>query len=263
MNTLDQLLELNDILLDEMPQYRQQALLFGKDRQNQWNLFRSLVNIRPAMPASREFIELQDALLQGEIEKKGITNVSDLTPVHDNLYLWHGDITTLKAGAIVNAANSGLTGCYHPCHGCIDNAIHTYAGVQLRLECVQLVEKQGFPEPTGRAKIPGAYNLPCEHVIHTVGPIISGALSQEDRRLLASCYRSCLDVAVENHMSSIDFCCISTGEFHFPPEEAANIALRTVMDYKKENNCSVDVIFNVFTDRDYNIYKQLINCDFC
>ena len=200
---------------------------------------------------------MQDAYLQGETAAKVITDIADLTPIQPGLYLWQGDITTLKCDAIVNAANSGMTGCYIPNHRCIDNAIHTYAGVQLRLECARLMAGQE-EEPTGRAKITKAYNLPCRYVLHTVGPIICGAVTQADRELLASCYRTCLELAEASGLHSVAFCCISTGEFHFPNELAAKIAIQTVAEWQRQNPDKIKVIFNVFKDRDYEIYKRLL-----
>ena len=176
----------------------------------------------------------------------------------DGLYLWQGDITTLAADAIVNAANSQMLGCFLPCHGCIDNAIHTCAGVQLRWECSEIMRRQGHEEETGKAKITKAYNLPCRHVLHTVGPIIRGAVAKADRELLASCYRSCLELAAETGLRSVAFCCISTGEFHFPNELAAKIAIQTVADWQRQNPSEIEVIFNVFKDIDYAIYRRLL-----
>ena len=173
------------------------------------------------------------------------------------LYLWQGDITTLAVDAIVNAANSAMLGCFVPCHGCIDNAIHSAAGVQLRLECARIMAQQA-EEPTGRAKITRAYNLPCRYVLHTVGPIIDGQVTRQDRELLASCYRSCLELAATYGLKSIAFCCISTGEFHFPNELAAEIAIRTVKAFQQQNPNRMEVIFNVFKDCDYEIYKKLL-----
>ena len=185
-----------------------------------------------------DFLQVQDAYLQSETAAKGITDITGLVPVKPGLYIWQGDITTLKCDAIVNAANSGLTGCYIPNHRCIDNAIHTYAGVELRLACEELMEKQGYPEPTGQAKMTPAFNLPCRYVLHTVGPIIDGHVTKEDEELLASCYRSCLELAAENSLESVAFCCISTGEFHFPNDLAAEIAVQTVKEFlKKANQC--------------------------
>jgi len=223
----------------------------------QKRLLRSLFNVRPPAPADDAFVRVQDEYLQYETELKGITDISSLSPLRDGIYLRQGDITALRCGAIVNAANSGMTGCYVPCHSCIDNAIHTFAGVQLRLACAGIMEKQGHEEPAGSAKITPAFNLPCGHVIHTVGPIINGQPTADDERLLASCYRSCLSLAEENNVGSIAFCCISTGEFHFPNERAAEIAVDTVSSRIKRGS-SLKVIFNVFKDRDLDIYRRLL-----
>lgn len=257
MNRLEQLLKLNHWLLSDMPQYQKQAVGFSKNEQEQWQLFRSLVNVREPKPVSKDFLKLQDDFLKNEICHKGITDISDLTPVQDRIFLWQGDITTLRVDAIVNAANSGMTGCYFPCHSCIDNAIHTFAGIQLRLECAEIMKQQGGVEPTGSAKITKSYNLPCEYVIHTVGPIISGYPTHEDCSLLSSCYSSCLELARNNRLHSISFCCISTGEFHFPNDKAAEIAVKTVKNYLSVNK-EMKVVFNVFRDRDLKIYQQLL-----
>lgn len=227
--------------------------LFEKRR-----LLRSLMNVRSPIPASAEFLAVQDAYLQERLSERGITRLMDLKPAQPGLYLWQGDITTLAVDAIVNAANSQMLGCFVPCHGCIDNAIHTYAGVQLRLECAHVMSAQKEEEPTGGAKITKAYNLPCHYVLHTVGPIIHGSVNQTDRELLASCYRSCLDLAAEISLHSMAFCCISTGEFHFPNELAAQIAIQTVTDWQKQNANQMEVIFNVFKDSDYKIYERLL-----
>ncbi|MGN0977304.1 MAG: protein-ADP-ribose hydrolase [Faecousia sp.] len=167
----------------------------------------------------------------------------------------------MQCGAIVNAANSGMTGCYQPCHACIDNCIHTYAGVQLRLECAGLMARQGYEEPVGQAKITPAYNLPCDYVIHTVGPTVQGTLTRAHCDLLASCYRSCLKLAEENRVSSIAFCCISTGVFRFPNDRAAEIAVKTVREYKSETGSKIEVIFNVFKEQDEKLYRQLLRTD--
>lgn len=221
-------------------------------------LLRSLMNVRPPAPVSEDFLKVQDEYLQGVLAEKQVTHIQDLTPVQPGLYLWQGDITTLAVDAIVNAANSAMLGCFVPCHGCIDNAIHSAAGVQLRLECARIMAQQQGEEPTGRAKITRAYNLPCRYVLHTVGPIIDGRVTRQDRELLASCYRSCLELAATYGLKSIAFCCISTGEFHFPNELAAEIAIRTVKDYQQQNPNRMEVIFNVFKDCDYEIYKKLL-----
>ena len=223
----------------------------------QKQLLRSLLNVRPPKPATEEFLKIQDEYLKQEIREKGITDANHLIPVRDRLCIWQGDITTLICGAIVNAANSAMLGCFVPCHGCIDNAIHTYAGVQLRAECSRLRKEQGHEEPTGRAKITGAYNLPCDYIIHTVSPVICGRLTEKDCDLLKSCYVACLKTAEEHNIKSIAFCCISTGEFHFPNETAAKIAVDTVTDYLKTSKLE-RVVFNVFQDRDKEIYTKLL-----
>ena len=204
---------------------------------------------------------IQDAYLQEETKQKGITRLTDLQSVEQEIYLWQGDITTLACDAVVNAANSQMLGCFCPNHGCIDNAIHTYAGVQLRLTCDEIMTQQGHDEPTGQSKITPAFNLPCRYVIHTVGPIIHGRPTKKDEELLASCYRSCLELAEQNGLTSIAFCCISTGEFHFPNDRAAKIATQTVKEYKKETHSEIEVIFNVFKELDYNIYRELLGTD--
>lgn len=246
-------------LLAEQPQYRDMEI--PQRPLEQKRLLRSLMNIRSPKSIGKDFLKVQDEYLQAEIRLKGITNLSELLPVADDIYLWQGDITTLKCDAIVNAANSGMTGCYYPCHSCIDNAIHTFAGVQLRNECAEIIKKQGYSEPTGKAEITKAYNLPCNFVLHTVGPIVKGRLSKLDMELLASCYLSCLRLADENKIRSIAFCCISTGEFQFPNEKAALTAVQTVKQYKTETQSRIKVIFNVFKDIDYKIYRKLLSAD--
>ena len=244
-------------LLGEEPRYRRTAVPAGEREQR--DLLRSLMNVRPPRPVSEEFLAVQDAYLKVRIEENGITGLEALTPAEDGLYLWQGDITTLQCDAIVNAANSALLGCFAPLHYCIDNAIHTFAGVELRLACAELMEKQGHEEPTGRARITPAFNLPCRYVIHTVGPIVDGRLTKEHCALLASCYRSCLDVAAENGCESIAFCCISTGVFGFPKREAAEIAVKTVKDWKRERSSPMKVVFNVFKDDDLMIYRGILS----
>ena len=256
MNLSEKRLFLIQSLLKERPEYRDLSIPSESDSQRQ--LLRGLMNIRAPQRTDAEFLKTQDAYLQGETAAKGITDIAGLTPIQPGLYLWQGDITTLKCDAIVNAANSGMTGCYIPNHRCIDNAIHTYAGVELRLACAELMEQQGHPEPTGQAKITPAFNLPCRYVLHTVGPIIDGRVTKEDKELLASCYRSCLELAAENGLESVAFCCISTGEFHFPNDLAAEIAVRTVKEFLKKQTSVKKVIFNVFKDLDKAIYEKLL-----
>lgn len=229
------------------------------DCDSQMQLLRSLFNIRKANePKDPNFLEVQDRFLQAVIASKGITDIDELSPVRDNIYVWQGDITLLKCDAIVNAANSALLGCWHPCHRCIDNAIHTFSGVQLRLACNEIMVKQGHEEPTGDAKITPAFNLPSKYVIHTVGPIVYGVLTDKERMLLRNCYKSCLKIADENGAKSIAFCCISTGEFHFPNDEAAQIAVETVTTYIDETKSDIKVVFNVFKDLDLQIYQSIL-----
>ena len=256
MNQSEKRLFLIQSLLNERPSCQKQIIPADSERQK--ILLRGLMNVRRPVRIGADFLQVQDAYLQDETAAKGITDVADLTPIQPGLYLWQGDITTLKCDAIVNAANSGMTGCYIPNHRCIDNAIHTFAGVELRLTCEQLMEQQGYPEPTGQAKITPAFNLPCRYVLHTVGPIISGRVTKEDKELLASCYHSCLELAAENSLESVAFCCISTGEFHFPNEQAAEIAVRTVKEFLKKQTSVKKVIFNVFKDLDKAIYEKLL-----
>ena len=243
-------------LLEEQPRYR--GLEIPADEAEQRQLLRGLMNIRLPGAIGEDFLAVQDAYLREETRRKGVTRFGELEPIEPGLYLWQGDITTLACDAIVNAANSGMTGCYQPCHNCIDNCIHTYAGVQLRNVCAEIMEKQGYEEPTGRAKITPAFNLPSRYVIHTVGPIVQGRLTERHEEQLASCYRSCLQLAEENGCKSIAFCCISTGVFGFPQRRAAEIAVETVRTYRATNHSNIEVIFNVFQNRDDEIYRDLL-----
>lgn len=256
MNQSEKRLFLIQSLLNERPSCQKQIIPADSERQK--ILLRGLMNVRRPVRIGADFLQVQDAYLQDETAAKGITDIADLTPIQPGLYLWQGDITTLKCDAIVNAANSGMTGCYIPNHRCIDNAIHTFAGVELRLTCEELMEQQGYPEPTGQAKITPAFNLPCRYVLHTVGPIIDGRVTKKDKELLASCYRSCLALAAENVLESVAFCCISTGEFRFPNDLAAEIAVATVKDFLKKQTSVKKVIFNVFKDLDKAIYEKLL-----
>ena len=245
-------------LLEEMPQY--QYPVFPCSAERQWRLLRSLMNVRPPMPASEEFLRIQDTFLKDMTAEKGITDADSLPPYAGNsrLVLWQGDITVLKCDAIVNAANSQLLGCFSPCHGCIDNIIHTMSGVQLRLACHELMQAQGHEEPTGRAKITPGFNLPAGYVLHTVGPVINDTVTEEAEALLASCYRSCLDLAAQHGLRSVAFCCISTGVFRFPADRAAEIAVQTVEEFLQKETSIRRVIFNVFKDSDLAIYRGLL-----
>lgn len=275
MNTLERIHYLNKILLEEMPQYKADAATFPDEIHAQRRLLRSLMNLRQPGPISADFMREQDILLQEEAANKSVVTPDELPTIADetstditpqgaparNLILWQGDITRLAADAIVNAANSAMLGCFAPCHGCIDNAIHSAAGLQLREACAQLMEQQGHPEPTGQAKITHAYNLPSKFVLHTVGPIIPAGHqpNEAEAALLASCYRSCLELASQHQLKSIAFCCISTGEFHYPREEAAQIALNTVSRWLASSSSDMKVIFNVFKDEDLEVYKRILN----
>lgn len=241
-------------LLKEQPEYK--GMEIPQTSLEQKRLLRALFNVRMPQKAEAEFLQIQDAYLQKEIADKGITDYQALSPVEEGIYLWQGDITTLQCDGIVNAANSQMLGCFCPNHGCIDNAIHTYAGIQLRSACNEIMKEQGHDEETGTAKITPAFNLPCKYVLHTVGPIISGRLKKRDCELLQLCYSACLKLAEKNNLKSLAFCCISTGEFHFPNKVAAEIAIETVREFKKHSE--IEVIFNVFKKEDDAIYRKLL-----
>lgn len=233
-------------------------IVIPNDANEQKRLLRSLFNVRMPKVISKNFLKIQDEYLKETIKMKGITDCRDLTPMINNIYLWQGDITTIKSDAIVNAANSGMTGCYIPNHNCIDNAIHTYAGVELRYECNEIMMKQGHEEETGKAKITKGYNLPAKYVIHTVGTIVDGRVSERNEEELKSCYISCIKLADEYKLDSIAFCCISTGIFGFPNEKAAKIAVNTIKEYLDKTKSPIKVIYNVFKECDYEIYKKLL-----
>ncbi len=242
MNQSERQLYLIDALLGEQPMGRGAFIPQGETER--WNFLRSLFNIRMPKRASEEFLEIQDEFLQEEIRRKGITDISELEPIIEDIYLWKGDITTLKCGAIVNAANSEMLGCFNPNHLCIDNN--------------NIMKAQGHSEPIGKAKITSAYNLPSKYIIHTVGPMIFNKVMKKDCDALESCYRSCLSLADEYDVDSIAFCCISTGEFKFPNNIAAELAVRSVKRYKEERGSKIKVIFNVFKENDNQIYKKLL-----
>ncbi len=256
MTQIERRLFLIRFLLAEHPDYA--GIAVPDDEAGQKRLLRSLVNVRPAVPASDEFLRVQDEYLIEENKSRGITDIAGLAPAQGDLYLWRGDITTLKVGAIVNAANSGMTGCWQPCHACIDNCIHSFAGIQLRAVCAGIMQKQGHEEPVGQAKLTHAFNLPCDYVIHTVGPIVGGRLTGRDCELLASCYTSCLNLAQEHGIGSIAFCCISTGVFRFPQDKAASIAVATVRGWKERSGSAMKVLFNVFGEKDEEIYRRIL-----
>lgn len=254
-------IERRKFLIDYLLAERGRAAELPADVTGQKRLLRALLNVRMPKPADREFLRVQDEYLKKELRLKGITDFAALKPVVPDIYLWQGDITALKCDGIVNAANPRMLGCFCPNHGCIDNAIHTFAGVQLREECAEIMRKRGGEEPTGQAEITKAYNLPCKYVLHTVGPVVYGRLTKKHEKELASCYRSCLALADKCGLESIAFCCISTGEFHFPNERAAQIAVSTVAEYKRQTQSAIKVIFNVFKECDYAIYAELLGAN--
>ena len=257
---MEQIQFLNRRLLAELPQYQEEAAQCPADEAAQRRLLRALMNVRPPLPLAPDFLAVQDALLSAEREARGVVDGDALptVPADPRLALWRGDITRLRADAIVNAANSGLLGCFAPCHGCIDNAIHSAAGLQLREECRRIMAEQGRPEPNGRARLTEGYNLPARYVLHTVGPIVRGRVTGENRRELASCYSACLELAAEHGLHSVAFCCISTGEFRFPNREAAGIAVDTVTGFLRRNTSIQRLIFNVFQELDERIYRSLL-----
>jgi O-acetyl-ADP-ribose deacetylase (regulator of RNase III) len=268
MDQSERLLFLINGLMNEDDRYK--GLKAPESYYEQIRLLRSMMNVRMPKEISDEFLRVQDEFLHEETISKGIVKLKDIPAVaeefptsilsfKEKLSVWRGDITRLEVDAIVNAANSQMLGCFVPCHGCIDNAIHSAAGLQLRNECFQIIRQQGHEEKTGAAKITSAYNLPSKHVIHTVGPIVRSKLTKELEDDLRSCYWSCLKCAVENNVRTIAFCCISTGEFHFPNDQAAQIAIDTVIGFLSENESKIDkVVFNVFKDVDNSIYTDLV-----
>lgn len=229
------------------------------DEQGQRDLLRGLMNIRMPEPISEEFLKVQDEYLTAE-NMADVVTIEDLSPFgsDERIYLWQGDMSRLQVDAVVNPANSGFTGCYQWLHSCLDNILGSKAGIELRLCCNEIIEKQGYPEPTGQAKITPAFNLPAKHIIHTVGPIVQHRLTKQNEEDLASCYRSILKLADENGLSSVAFCCISTGVFMFPNERAAEIAVKTVKEYLDATGSGIKVIFNMFKDIDYLFYKNLL-----
>ena len=241
---------------------RYSELTVPADEGERFVLYRSLVNVRPPRPVSEEYLQMEDAYLQERARRRGIVDAGGLAPVRPDeprVSLWQGDITRLSVDAIVNAANSQMLGCFVPCHGCIDNAIHTAAGVRLRLACAEIMGEQDSPEPTGGAKVTPGFDLPARNVLHTVGPIVpDGRPSRRDQALLASCYRSCLGLAHERGLSQVAFCCISTGEFGYPQREAARVAVETVRSFLSEHPY-MKVVFDVFSDVDLGIYQELLD----
>ena len=247
----------------------------GYSLEDKKNAIRSLMNIRMPRELPQTLVNLQDEYLREELREKGVVNLLDIptikekynakVPFAEKVSLWQGDITRLKIGAIVNAANSQMLGCFVPCHRCIDNAIHSAAGMQLRQECDHIMQnrrmKYGrhYEEPTGTATLTSGYNLPCDHVIHTVGPIVYGELNEMLCQDLQNCYENILKCCLEHNIKSVAFCCISTGEFHFPNDKAARIAWETVKGFLDKHGDSMErVVFNVFKDSDLRIYENIL-----
>ena len=245
-------------LVVEYKEKHKEHLEIPVSEEEQFTLFRSLCNIRPAGAMPIEWMKVESEYLNTLTQEKGIVTINDMKEREPKIYLWQGDITRLSVDAIVNAANNQLLGCFAPNHKCIDNTIHTFAGIELRMECARMTEYMEMPEKTGVARMTYGYNLPAKHVLHTVGPIIYDEVTDKERNELAASYRSCLELANAYNLHSIAFCCISTGEFRFPNEEAARIAVDTVRTYLKETNSKIQVIFNVFKDIDYEIYNRLL-----
>lgn len=220
-----------------------------------YDLFRALCNVRPPMPVTAEFIKVQNGYLTARVAEKGITDVNGLV-YENNISLFKGDITTLNADAIVNAGNSQMLGCFHPLHGCIDNAIHSASGIELRLECNKIMN--GREAENGEVIVTKGYNLPCKYVFHTVGPIVYGEVTEKNEKDLEKCYSACLDKADELNLKTIAFCCISTGEFGYPKEKACAVAVKTVKDRLAKMKSNIKVVFDVFTGEDYDVYKRLL-----
>ena len=245
---------------------RYRDLEVPRDVEGRRQILRSLMNIRMPGPMPEEVMKLQDEYLAGRAEEKGIVHLSDIPEIRDGLSIWQGDITRLDVDAIVNAANSQMLGCFIPMHNCIDNCIHTYAGIRLRAECDQRMKRlrarfgPDYEQPTAIPMLTDAYDLPAGKVIHVVGPIVRGKLTPDLEEDLAACYRNTLDVCAENGLRSVAFCCISTGVFCFPNRRAAEIAVKTVEEWKEAHPGAVErVIFNVFKEEDKTIYEELIH----
>lgn len=270
--------EKTDILLEKLKadsaEYKELETQ-GYSLEEKKNAIRSLMNIRMPGALSDELVNVQDDYLQDERKAKGIVRLADIPTIReafhskssyaDKISLWQGDITRLGVGAIVNAANSQMLGCFVPCHRCIDNAIHSAAGMQLREECSRIMHHRrlkygrNYEEPTGTATLTLSYNLPCDYVIHTVGPIVYGRLNDKLCQDLQNCYENVLKCCLEHDIKSVAFCCISTGEFHFPNDKAAQIAWKTVSAFlEKHGDCVERIIFNVFKDSDLALYKEIL-----
>ena len=256
MNRLTLIKKLNAHLIAEMPKLQIEQV--PEDETSQRKLLRALMNVCPLMEFDENFLRMQDELLSAEVLERGVVKLEDIPNVAPHIKIWRGDITRLEVDAIVNAANEKLLGCFIPLHGCIDNAIHSAAGLQLRDACQKIMEAQGHDEPTGSAKITPAFNLPSKFILHTVGPIVKENCepTPTEENQLAACYKSCLKLAARNNLRSVAFCCISTGEFHFPNRRAAEIAIATVKNFLATRE--LEIVFNVFKELDEKIYRELL-----
>lgn len=253
MNTeqTERRIKLIKYLLDE----RDEKSEIPCDEYSQKRLLRALLNVRPPMHVSERFLALQDEYLAAVREEKGVADVRNMV-FNNGIALYKGDITTVNSDAIVNAANSAMLGCFCPNHGCIDNAIHTFAGVQVRLDCNDIM--RGRKAENGEVIVTGAYNLPSRFIFHTVGPVVSGNVTEENKADLRKCYFNCLEKAAEMNLESIAFCCISTGVFGYPQEMAAALAVDTVKGYLRRSKRKLKVIFDLFTEKDYDIYRRIL-----
>lgn len=240
-------------MLDENPLYSD--IEMPGDEEGRERLLRTLWNVRPAAPVTEAFARTQDAYLKAEIARKGIVGLADMEEALPGIYLWQGDITRVATDAIVNAANSGLTGCYRPNHICADNCIHTFAGTRLREACDAIARTRGYEEPAGRAIVTEAYALPCGHVIHTVAPEPD---AEDADDTLRACYRACMEACAARGFESVAFVCVGAGLFGFEKERAAKIATETVLNYLRETGAAIKVVFDVFTREDYAIYSALL-----
>lgn len=248
MKTLDRLIE---ILCAE----RSEKMPVLSERQKP-NYFRVLCNVRPPLPVSEEFVRLQNEYLSERTKKRGVVDVNTFD-YQNKIALWRGDIVRLNADAIVNACNSALLGCFQPLHNCIDNCIHSFAGVQVRLDCNDMMK--GKQEPNGQVKVTSGYNLPSKFIFHTVGPIVHGIVTKQNETDLRNCYLSCLNKAKEMNLKSIAFCCLSTGVFGYPKNKACALAIKTVKTWQEQNGYDINIIFNVFTDEDRCCYERELN----
>ena len=270
----ERLKTLVEAFIDDSDRYRGTDV--PPDRESRKRMLRSLMNIRMPAPLSEDVLRIQDEYLKERAEEKGITDADDIEtayealgcrlPGAEHMALWQGDITAVRCGAIVNAANSQMLGCFIPMHTCIDNCIHSFAGVQLRAECAEKMEElrekygQDYEQPTAVPMLTGAYDLPADHVIHIVGPVVNGKVTPEQDDELSLCYSRILDLCMENSIKTVAFCAVSTGVFGFPQERACRIAVGTVSEWLSSHEGAVDkVIFNVFSDRNRELYEHILS----